>query len=462
VHLLVAGTKREQVEKPPGQEFGEAVHLMSTTKIVAQPEPGPTTLVGVSRWLEERSVFEVVIGLYLAAFFVRLLLAVLAGMNTPFVQDAKEYFDGAASLIQRHNYSRLWEDGVARLSAKRVPGTSLFIAVGILLFGPHPSSARLIEIVVSSFSAPLVYLFALRVAPAVPAILAGLCCALYPTWIFISGVAVTSEAFLVPLLLLSFLLTLKAIDLRASGTAFAAGLTWGVATLVRPIASPMVGTVALYLAWRAGWKRGLLLGVGFVLILAPWLIRNYFVFGRPLLSTQGGEVFLGANNSYVIDVPVSHGAWVQPADLPQYGDKLEGIVDEVRLNNLEYDLGLDFLRENPRVIPRLIFYKLVRWLTPVTETPGLARVLVLASYGPLLLFLFVGLFQGIYKRSVTLDLVLIWTAVLTVMTIVYWGILTRGRFFLELVWIPWACLSLWNLLHAIPQAKTKKALSLLA
>lgn len=461
MYLLVGSTKKEQAENASGQKAGRLRILMIRNHIAPRPAEGGL-IAGISGWLEQRSTIEVVIGLYLLAFSLRLSFSLLAGINTPFVQDAKEYFDGASFLIQRHSYARLWQDGVVRLSAKRVPGTSLFLIVGILLFGPHPAAARLIGIVVSSFSAPLMYRFALRVAPPVPAIFAGLCCAVYPTWLFISGPALTSEAFLAPLLLLSLLLTLRTLDSCALGAAFISGAAWGAATLVRPIVAPMAGIVALYLASRAGWKRGLLLCAGFALILCPWLIRNYFAFGRPLLSTQGGEVFLGTNNSYVIDVPVRHGAWVQPADLPQYRDKLEGIVDEVRLNNLEYDLGLDFLRENPRVIPRLIFYKLVRWLTPVTETPGLARVSVLASYGPLLLFLFVGLFEGIYKRSVALDLVLIWTAVLTAMTIVYWGILTRGRFFLELVWIPWACLSLWNLLHAIPQAKTKKALSLLA
>ena len=411
-----------------------------------QPKAGQDFLVGISRWLQQRRAIEVVVGLYLLAFSVRLVLALLAGINTPFEKDAKEYFDAASFLVQGHGYSRLWEDGVVRLSAKRVPGASLFLALGILLFGPYPAAARFIEIVVSSFSAPLLYCFARRISAAVPAILSGLCCALYPSWVFISGMAVTSEAFLVPLLLLSLVLTVRVLDLRSARTAFSAGLAWGVATLVRPTTAPMAAIVALYLAWRAGWKRGLLLGTGFALILSPWLVRNYFVFGRPLLSTQGGEVFLGANNSYVLDVPRRHGDWVSPTELPAYRDKVKGVVDEVALDNLEYNLALDFLRKNPGSMPRLVFYKLKRWLTPITETAGLVRLLVLVSYGPLLLLFIVGIFRGIYRRSATLYLVTMWSVVLAVITVIYWGIQTRGRFFLELVWIPWACLSFCNLL----------------
>jgi len=290
----------------------------------------------------------------------------LAGINTPFQKDAKEYFEAASFLVQGHGYSRLWEDGVVRLSAKRTPGTSLFLALGILLFGPHPASGRLIQIAVSSLSAPLMYRFALRVAPTVPAILAGLWGAFYPSWAHLSAVTAASEAFLVPLLFLSLILTLRAFDSRTLVSAFCAGLAWGAATLVRPITAPMAGIEALHLTWRAGWKRGFLLGTGFVLMLCPWLVRNYFVFSRPLLSTQGGEVFLGANNSYVVQVPTHHGDWVSPTGLPEYRDKLKGVQNEVTLDNLQYRLALDFLRKNPRVIPLLIFYKLQRWLTPIT------------------------------------------------------------------------------------------------
>lgn len=414
--------------------------------MTSRAKTGRKFLARISCWLEQRRVIYIVLGLYLLAFSVRLVLALLAGMNTPFEKDAKEYFDGAAFLLHGRGYSRLWEDGVVRLSAKRVPGTSLFLALGILLFGPHPAAGRLIEIVVSSLSAPLLYRFSLRIASTISAILAGVCCALYPSWVFISGVAVTSEAFLVPLLLVSLLLTLGALDTRASGTAFGAGVMWGATTLVRPTTAAMAGIVAIYLAWRAGWKRGLLLGAGFVLILCPWLVRNFFTFGKPLLSTQGGEVFLGTNNSYVVDVPLYRGAWVSPSKLPGYQDKLQGIVNEVALDNLQYKLALDFLGKNPHLIPRLVYYKLERWLTPITETGGLVRLLVLLSYGPLLLWLIVGFFQGVYVRSTTLYLVTAWSAVLVVVTIVYWGMLTRGRFFLELVWIPWACQSFCNTL----------------
>ena len=53
-----------------------------------QPKAGQDFLVGISRWLQQRRAIEVVVGLYLLAFSVRLVLALLAGINTPF---EKEY-----------------------------------------------------------------------------------------------------------------------------------------------------------------------------------------------------------------------------------------------------------------------------------------------------------------------------------------------------------------------------------
>lgn len=399
----------------------------------------------VARCLETRRETKLIVGLYALAFVVRLLVGVHFGINSPFVDDAKEYFESAVLLSQGKGYGRLLEDGVVHPSAKRVPGTSLFLALGVLLIGKHEAAGRLTAIVVSSFSAPLMYRFALRVGTEVPARLAGLSCAFYPSWVFFSTTTL-SEAFLIPLVLLSLLLTLRALELWTSRSALSAGLAWGVASLVRPITIPMAGMVALYLTRRSGWKRGMLLGAGFLLVVSPWVARNYFIFGRPLIATQGGDVFLGANNPFVVQLAANHGLWVNPLSVPEYRDTLKGAMGEVSGDNLEYTLAHDYLRKNPNAIPFLAIYKLERWLTPITETGGGVRILVLAPYGSLLLFLVFGVLRGIYRRSPALSLVVVWSLIQAAITVVYWGVLTRGRLLLELVWVPWACVAVWDLL----------------
>jgi hypothetical protein len=72
------------------------------------------------------------------------------------------------------------------------------------------------------------------------------------------------------------------------------------------------------------------------------------------------------------------------------------------------------------------------------------------------MLLLLGIFRGIYRHSAALYLVTIWSIVLAVITVIYWGILTRGTVFLELAWVPWACLSLWDLLGIVPDDTARR------
>lgn len=414
------------------------------------------------RWVESRSSTEIYVSLYLIALCFRLVILGLTALHTQLESDAKIYFDKAVLLAQGKGYIRFWPDGVFRPTANHVPGTTLFLTMGVLMFGKHEVAGRLMAIMISSSSAPLLCRFALGVESAFPAVLAGLACALYPTWAFYS-VNTLSEPFLMPLLFLALIATHKAFGASTWVSAFGAGLAWGAATLVRPVVMPMTGLVALYFVGRGRWKRGFLLGLGFLAILSPWLARNYMVFGRVLLANQGGEVFLGANNPYILRTPKNYGMWIAPREILEYREKLESVRDEITENTIEKNLAMDYLRQNSKDIPRLVYYKLERWLTPITDTGGGVRILVLGSYGVLLLLLFVGLFRGVYRSSIDLHLVLIWTLVLIGITVVYWGILTRGRLLLELVWLPWACLTAWDLIkprvYREPAAKARQGAS---
>src|SRR5207248_11680056 len=58
-----------------------------------QPKAGQDLLVGISRWLQQRRAIEVVLGLYLLAFSVRLVLALVASIHTPSEKAAQENFN---------------------------------------------------------------------------------------------------------------------------------------------------------------------------------------------------------------------------------------------------------------------------------------------------------------------------------------------------------------------------------
>ena len=396
-------------------------------------------LSSVSDWIARRSDLQVAAAFYFCAFAVYLFIAILHGISTPLVSDEPEYYDPAIRLIQGQGYSQLWPDGILRPSAYRMPGASAFIAMGLLCFGKHVESARLTAVIIGSLAAPLMYLFARRVASRGESLAAGAVCLLYPTWAFLSG-SVLSEPYFIPLLLLSLLLTGRAVHLPASWNFLAAGMAWGVTALVRPHGAAMALLVTMYLFSRAGWRRALLFLFGFALLLAPWVVRNQRIFGSPLLATEGGETFLGSNNPYVIRNSALHGMWIEPRGVPEYWAAIEFNYNDAERSKIQNQIAWEYLKQNPRVIPLLAIYKVKRWLTPITLSGGAVRLTVLASYGMLLLFLMIGCFQRIYHRSIELDLVLIWSLLMTALTIVYWGNLTRGRLPLELVWIPWGAI----------------------
>ena len=86
-------------------------------------------------------------------------------------------------MLQGQGFSHLWPDGILRLSAYRVPGTSAFIALGLLFGGKHVEAARLAAVIFGSFAAPFMYLFTRRVASRGEWLAAGIACVLYPTWV---------------------------------------------------------------------------------------------------------------------------------------------------------------------------------------------------------------------------------------------------------------------------------------
>jgi 4-amino-4-deoxy-L-arabinose transferase-like glycosyltransferase len=393
------------------------------------------------RWSANASEFQLFVALYAVALALRLAAALLIGIhNLPTEGDQLNYFRSAISLITRHEYVHFWRDGVLRPTAGAMPGTSVFVALGLLLFGIHHESARLIAVIISSFSAPLIYLFTTRIASRTVAIVAGLACAAYPTWVFYSS-DVLSEPFFLPLMILSLLLSAIAFRSTKPWSAFAAGLSWGVTTFVRPHGAQMASFVAVYLLWKCGLKRVVLLSLGVALLVGPWLLRNYRLYGFPFLATESAETFLGANNPHVIETPLYHGMWIAPWEFPEYRSKIEFVTDDLQRIKIQNDIAWAYLKQNPKVIPLLALYKLNRWLTPITHSGGATRLMVLVTYGSLVLLLLIGAFRGIYRRSVELDLVIAWSLLLAVLTVVYWGNLTRGRLPLELAWIPWGSLA---------------------
>jgi 4-amino-4-deoxy-L-arabinose transferase-like glycosyltransferase len=108
-----------------------------------------------------------------------------------------------------------------------------------------------------------------------------------PTLIYVTS-TIHTEA-LGSLVLASYFLTCLATlkSDRLSAWGFASGALLGLATLFR-WAAPALAPVSLFALWKRKSLGGALwFAVGSLLVLGPWVARNWIVFGQPRLSTFG-------------------------------------------------------------------------------------------------------------------------------------------------------------------------------
>lgn len=88
--------------------------------------------------------------------------------------------------------------------------------------------------------------------------------------------------------------------LRAAG----AGILLGLCSLCRPTYLVWLGGVGLVMPWmfrrERPWHMTFALALAAMVTLAPWTVRNYLVFGRPIVTTTHGgyTVLLGNNPSF--------------------------------------------------------------------------------------------------------------------------------------------------------------------
>jgi 4-amino-4-deoxy-L-arabinose transferase-like glycosyltransferase len=176
-----------------------------------------------------------------------------------------------------------------------------------------------------------------------------------------------------------------ALSLRALGqqgraamySAAGAGVFWGFAALTRPQTVFMLPVLALWwlLPWYRGFRRSIRSQMAvqiaaMLLVIAPWIVRNEIVLGEATVSTVGGATFWGAHNDIVRQHAALWGSWLPQSDLVDAAHPLAGT--EVQRESLEWKYGLEFVRQNLKMMPILVGAKILRLLSPVEPTENRA------------------------------------------------------------------------------------------
>jgi 4-amino-4-deoxy-L-arabinose transferase-like glycosyltransferase len=229
--------------------------------------------------LTHRSALGLGVILSIAALFrlATIFLAPAFQLNN----DTSQYFTAGYSLAT---------DGQLDLHVKRAPLYPVFLAGVIRVLGPSLETTAIVQHVLGLVNVVLVYLLGAvafgRPTGLVAALGAATCGAL-----LLTEHTVASEAVFTPLLVGSLLLVVLGLRTERSSFFLAAGLALGCCALTRAIAPAMLPLALGAVVVRPGsWRsRGLaagLLGLGFLMVTGPWVLRSQQIHGIP--TTSGG------------------------------------------------------------------------------------------------------------------------------------------------------------------------------
>jgi 4-amino-4-deoxy-L-arabinose transferase-like glycosyltransferase len=117
--------------------------------------------------------------------------------------------------------------------------------------------------------------------------------AVYPLFVALDG-SVRSESLYAPLVALALLAAYRLRDRPGWRRAASLGAVIGLAALTRSEAVLLLALAPV--AAPTGRARATVVAVlACVLVLSPWLIRNWSTFGQPVLSTNAGALIYGSN-----------------------------------------------------------------------------------------------------------------------------------------------------------------------
>jgi 4-amino-4-deoxy-L-arabinose transferase-like glycosyltransferase len=369
--------------------------------------------------------------LFVVAFLIRLALVIwLRDMNVgptvPSTNDDYEFNVFARNLADGHGY--VTDHG--QPSSFRAPGFPFFLAGLYALAGTNYALAFIALCALGAATCVLTWLLAGEFLDERWARVAGVLSAMYLPHVYFATVFL-SESLFIPLLTLGMWLMVRFFKGASTGTLALAGVALGLATLTRPftlILLPLLGVLVLFTSrsWAQRLTNLAIWTACFLVVIAPWTVRNYRVHGQfVLVSTNGGSTFYGGNNDRVVTERKYYGYWISTVELP-HRDLIEAQPNEVAHDDMEWKLGMDWLKEHPDKFAFAAVLKLARMAVGLPDFDGgrpLYRVLRMAGYWPFLVLFLLGVIVMLRQRLWSLPWLAIHMCMLaTVITaVIFWG-----------------------------------------
>lgn len=318
-------------------------------------------------------------------------------------------------------------------TAQHPPLYPLVLALADTLGITGDTAPRLLGALFGGATVAGVGLLGRRVGGPAVGLLGAALAALYPLLIVADG-ALLSETLFGPIVAFTLLAAWRLGEEPTVRWAALVGLGIGLAALTRSEALLLLPLLALPLAWRGGggrarWLRLGAAGACAAVVLAPWVVRNWIVFDRPLMSTNEGTTI----------------AWTNCDETyygPNLGYKAISCQRKVSGNEAEQSsqlrrAGVDYARDHASRLPVVVAARLAgTWslYKPFrVEDPGRSEDVVRAGvlfFYPLAALALVGLFV-LRRRGAVLIVLVAPFVVVSLTGMATYGSL-RGRYLAEI------------------------------
>jgi hypothetical protein len=234
-----------------------------------------------------------------AAFAIRAVYAFTLAPDVALLDDDFFYHATANALADGHGYVRPIDllEGRIVPTAEHPPLYPVVLGLASLVGGTSVEVHRFVTVLIGTLAVLVVALIARRLAGDRAALAGAVLAAVYPAFVAADG-SIMSEPLFGLLVALAVLQALRAAQRPSLAGAAMLGALVALATLTRSEAILLLPLLAVPVGLRARDRRWALMAVSVlagVIVLAPWLIRNWTTFDRPLLSTNDGTTLAGAN-----------------------------------------------------------------------------------------------------------------------------------------------------------------------
>jgi 4-amino-4-deoxy-L-arabinose transferase-like glycosyltransferase len=264
--------------------------------------------------------------------------------------DADSYYAIGRAVSDGHGYVFTLPFGFTHATAIRPPLYPTVLAVGFRVFGAHVGVAQGVNVVAGSAVAVLGAVLANRVSGSCAGLCAGIVVALYPPLIA-NDVTLLIESIAVMLLFASVLFL-------ADGRTVLAGISLGFLMLDRASAQWILVPIAAWVLWRMGWRHAVRLVVVALIVVSPWVIRNWVNVGGPVIVTTNG---FNLNATYSKEAGESKG-FVDAYFDPRFTAMRLHALDEVDLDDQLRTKALHDVRANPTRLFEVVRMNMGKWL----------------------------------------------------------------------------------------------------